>query len=122
MSTFNFSLSAERAHKRLAYRERAREAGTNVRRRRIPRYALKSLPLEAREALYNIDVATSVDTVHEVPGDQLAFYCFNYGRPRAVSFAAGLPASCLKAAKLRPGWRPKSRALLVAVMNYRGIT
>jgi len=78
---------------------------------------VKDLPNEVREALYNLEVEANLRL--KVPGDQLAFYCFNYGRPRAISFAAGLPKLCLERAAARPGWRPRSRALIVAVMKYR---
>lgn len=100
----------------------------------VPLFRVEDLPTEVRVALYNLALspapgvpAPGVAREREhasaaaVPGDQLVFYAFNYGSPRAVSFAAGLPALCLERALRRPGWRPKSRSLLRAIMNYREI-
>jgi hypothetical protein len=56
-----------------------------------------------------------------VPGDQIVFYCFNYGDVRAISYAAGMPWLCLARASARRGFRSKSLALLRAVMKIRGI-
>jgi hypothetical protein len=80
-----------------------------------PSYEIAELPGHVREALYNLG-----DSGH-IPGDQLAFYCFNYGGPAAVSFASGLPWICLHAAKRMNGYRPGGRGLLEAVVNTRGI-
>lgn len=76
---------------------------------------MSALPTDVRPCLYNLsDDAT-------VPGRQLAFYCFNYGGGRAASFAAGLPWLDLYQAARLPGWRPKSRGLIQAVLRVRGI-
>ena len=77
--------------------------------------------LENREAMYNLSSDDGGDAPRTVGGDHIAFYAFNYGSPRALSFAAGLPWLCLVRAAGRRGWRPKSRALLRAVMKYRGL-
>ncbi len=47
-------------------------------------------------------------------------HAFNYGDTRALSFAAGMPWACLARAADKSGWRPKSLALLGAVMSCRG--
>jgi hypothetical protein len=87
----------------------------------MPRLARRQLPAAVQQALYNlVDLEGGVGS-DEVPADQVAFYAFNYGSPSAMSFASGLPWLCLQRAAQRPGWRPKSRALLAAVMRYRGI-
>lgn len=78
-------------------------------------YPVSGLPEAVRACLYNLD-----DTV-EVPGHQLAFYAFHYGSTRAVSFAAGLPWLDLYQAHRLPGWRPKTRALMEAVLHVRKI-
>jgi hypothetical protein len=68
-----------------------------------------------QNALYNL----GEDAL--VPGHQLAFDAFNYGDLSALSFSATLPWVCLdRAAKLR-GWRPRSLALLRAVMRAGGL-
>ena len=78
-------------------------------------FRVSALPTDVRPCLYNLsDDAT-------VPGRQLAFYCFNYGGGRAASFAAGLPWLDLYQAARLPGWRPKSRGLIQAVLRVRGI-
>ena len=80
-----------------------------------PKYLVKNLPDSVQAALYNLDLES------DVPGHQVAFYCFNYGDLQAISFAAGLPWLALyQASKLR-GFRPKSRGLLEAVLRVRGI-
>lgn len=78
-------------------------------------HAVAELPRPVREALYNLS------GVDEVPGHQLAFYCFNYGDLAAISFASGLPWLALYQAARLPGWRPRSRGLLDAVLRSRGI-
>lgn len=84
--------------------------------RTLPRtHTLAELPRPVREALYNLS------GVEEVPGHQLAFYCFNYGDLAAISFASGLPWLALYQAARLPGWRPRSRGLLDAVLGSRGI-
>jgi hypothetical protein len=79
-----------------------------------PSYAYDSLPVEMRRALHNVSSGP-------VPGHQIVFAAFNQGEPRALSFAAGMPWICLHHAARVPGFRPKSLALLCAVMAYRGI-
>ena len=80
-----------------------------------PGHRVGDLPEAVRSALYNLDDETTV------PGTQLAFYCFNYGGPTALSFAAGLPwLSLYQASRLR-GWRRKSKGVLRAVMRVRRI-
>jgi len=78
-------------------------------------HALDTLPLPAREALYNLS------GTGRVPAAQVVFYCFNYGSLSAISFASGLPwIDLYQAARLR-GWRPASLALLKSVMKARGL-
>jgi hypothetical protein len=79
------------------------------------RYRLAELPPAVRTALYNLGPEG------DVPGHQLAFYCFNYGDLAAVSFAAGLPWLALHQARRLPGYRAKSRGLLEAVAQVRAI-
>ncbi len=78
-------------------------------------YSMRRLPTPVVEALYNMAPAGNV------PGHQLAFYCFNYGSLPAVSYAAGLPWLDLYQAQRLRGWRLRSRGLLTAVMRVRGI-
>lgn len=78
-------------------------------------YPVSGLPHPVREALYNLDAGS------EVPGHQLAFYCFNYGNLAAMSFASGLPWLALHQALRLPGHRARSRGLLEAVAHVRGI-
>jgi hypothetical protein len=81
----------------------------------VHRYAAPSLPAAIRRLLYNL-----ADDA-EVPGPQLALYCFNYGGIRELSFGAGLPwIDLYQAARLR-AFRPRSRGLLEAVLRARGI-
>ena len=78
-------------------------------------HAAADLPPSARNALYNLWGGV------QVPGAQLAFYCFNYGDLTATHFAAGLPwLSLYQAARMR-GWRPRCRGLLGAVLAARGV-
>jgi len=79
-----------------------------------PAYLLEELPPEVRRTLHNVEDGT-------VPGHQVVFAAFNYGDERALSFAAGMPWSCLLQAARLPGFRPKSLALLRAVMEFRGV-
>jgi len=76
---------------------------------------VSELPRPVREALFNLGSES------EVPGHQLAFYCFNYGDLSALSFASGLPWLALHQALRLPGFRAKSRGLLEAVARARGI-
>jgi len=80
-----------------------------------PSYRVRDLPRPVREALYNLDAES------EVPGHQLAFYCFNYGDLAAVSFASGLPWLALRQAMRLPGWRARSRGLAEAAACARGL-
>jgi hypothetical protein len=82
----------------------------------VPSFPMRALPPSVRRALHNLDD----DAV--VPGDQVAFAAFNRGDTSALCWASGLPWPCLRHAALIPGFRPKSLALLLAVMRYRGIT
>ena len=79
------------------------------------RYDPATLPPAVRAALYNLNLE------QPVPGHQLAFYCFHYGDLQALSFAAGLPWIDLYQAARTPGWRPRTRGLLDAVLAARGI-
>jgi len=78
-------------------------------------YPVRKLPAGVRQACYNISENT------EVPGHQLAFYCFNYGGVAEICFAAGLPWLDLYQAVRMRGWRPASHGLLDAVMLVRRI-
>jgi len=82
---------------------------------RRPAYRFDELPAAARAALYNSGPGC------DVPGHQVAFYCFNYGGTEAMSFAAGLPWLAIYQAMRLPGWRAKSRGLIEAVAFARGI-
>lgn len=77
------------------------------------RHEFARLPAAVRDALYNLTSLTPI------PGHQLAFYCFNYGSPAAVSFASGLPWLDLHQASRLRGWRPRSRGLLAAALAVR---
>lgn len=89
----------------------------------VPSFSWDELPPAVRDALYNQrrDESRATSGALEIPGDQVVFYAFNYGSPRAMSFASGLDWLCLERASRRRGWRPKSRALLEAVLRYRRI-
>ena len=78
-------------------------------------YRLGDLPPAVQSALYNLEPDS------EVPAHQIAFYCFNYGDLRAMSFAAGLPWLALYQARRLPGFRARSRGLLEAVATARGL-
>jgi hypothetical protein len=78
-------------------------------------YRLGDLPPAVQGALYNLEPDS------EVPAHQVAFYCFNYGDLRAMSFAAGLPWLALYQARRLPGFRARSRGLLEAVATARGL-
>jgi hypothetical protein len=79
-----------------------------------PAYHKKELPPAVGRTLHNTGSGP-------IPGHQVVFAAFNYGDPRALCFAAGLPWLCLQRAAQLPGWRPKSYALLKAVATYRGL-
>ncbi|MEZ4370722.1 MAG: hypothetical protein R3B07_07845 [Polyangiaceae bacterium] len=87
-----------------------------IERIELPEISTATLPTNVRDALYNLGVANTV------PAAQLVFYAFNYGTPDALSFAAGAPWLWLLRASRLTGWRPKSLALLQAVLSYRGIS
>lgn len=78
-----------------------------------PRYRVADLPEHARAVLLNLDDEA------EVPGPQLAFYLVNHGDTRALSFAAAMPWLCLYQAERMRGFRPKSHALLRALIAAR---
>ena len=78
-------------------------------------YEVNELPAAVRETLHNLAEDGAV------PGHQLAFHCLNYGGVRALSFAAGLPWLALYQAARLPGWRPRSRGVLEAILRTRGI-
>lgn len=78
-------------------------------------WRVSRLPRAVRDALYNLDPDG------DVPGHQLAFYCFNYGDLSAASFASGLPWLALHQALRLPGFRPRARGLLEAAASVRGI-
>jgi hypothetical protein len=82
----------------------------------VASFPMRSLPESVRRALHNL----GDDAV--VPGDQIAFAAFNRGDTSALSWASGLPWPCLRHAALVSGFRPKSLALLLAVMRWRSIT
>lgn len=84
----------------------------------LPVRAWSSLPRAVQQSLYNLGEQSDGA---DIPCDQIVFYAFNYGSTVAISFASGLSWLCLHRAARRPGWRPKSRALLAAIMKYRGI-
>jgi hypothetical protein len=78
-------------------------------------YLLSALPPHVRRCLHNLDDDAMV------PGPQVAFAAFNRGESAALSWAAGMPWLSLKAAQKLPGFRPKSRALLDAILRFRGV-
>jgi len=84
----------------------------------VPMLRWDALPEAVQTSLYNLAADAPGDLV---PGDQVVFHAFNYGAPRALSYASGLPWLCLVRADARRGWRPKSHALLRAVMRFRGL-
>lgn len=79
-----------------------------------PAFHRDELPEHVRRTLHNVAPGP-------IPGHQIVFAAFNYGDTRALSWAAGMPWLCLHHAYRTSGWRPKSRALLRAVMSIRGI-
>lgn len=80
-----------------------------------PTFRPADLPPSVQAALYNMSRHS------DVPAHQVAFYCFNYGDLKAVSFAAGLPWLALYQALRLRGHRPKSRGLIEAVALVRRI-
>jgi len=80
-----------------------------------PSYRWSELPPSVRATLHNVDPDAPV------PGPQLVQRAFNAGDVAAISFASSLPWLCLYQASRMPGFRPKSLALLRAVMRARGI-
>jgi hypothetical protein len=81
----------------------------------VSAYRWADLPAAVQRCLHNLDEDTWV------PARQVAFAAFNYGDVHAISFASGLPWLALYQADRVRGWRPKSHALLRAVMTGRGI-
>ena len=81
----------------------------------LPAYDFGHLPLAVRQALYNLGEES------RIPAHQVVFAAFNYGDLEAISFASGLPWLALYQADRVRGWRPKSHALLRAVMKGRGV-
>lgn len=108
MIVFDLTVSMDRAKARLATLPSLPLASSDV----LP---LAGLPEEVRTALYNLEIAESETVAAEV----VAFYSFNYGSSRALSFASGLPIAALARALAMSGWRQKSRALLQAVCQFR---
>jgi hypothetical protein len=81
----------------------------------LPVFEFGVLPPAVRGSLYNLTEGA------KVPAHQVVFAAFNYGDAAAISFAAGLPWLALYQANRVRGWRPKSHALLLAVMRGRGL-
>lgn len=79
-----------------------------------PLYDAGELPPSVQACLHNVGK-------RNIPGAQVVFAAMNYGEPRALSFAAGMPWPCLRRASMLPGFRPKSLALLRAILVHRGI-
>jgi hypothetical protein len=79
----------------------------------LPRYRVADLPSHVRDTCFNLGPES------DVPGDQVAFNCLNYGGTDAISFAAGLPWRHLYCAVRKRGWRAKSRGLLEAIIRAR---
>ncbi len=79
----------------------------------LPSLRMARLPASVTAALYNLE------GVDEVPADQVAFCCFNFGDTAAMSFASGLPVIALTRALAMRGWRPKSRSVAEAVLRVR---
>lgn len=77
-------------------------------------YPKNALPESIAGTLHNVGGTA-------IAGRQIVFAAFNYGDTAAISYASTLPWSCLHAAERMRGWRPKSLALLRAVMRRRGI-
>jgi hypothetical protein len=78
-------------------------------------YHMKELPPSVQSALYNLDHGS------RVPGHQVAFYCFNHGDVRAMSFAAGMPWLALYQALRMQGYHARSRGLVEAAARARRI-
>ncbi len=78
-------------------------------------YRVGDLPDHVQDALYNLAPES------RVPGRQVAYYCFNYGNLRAMSFAAGLPWLALYQALRLRGYHQKSRGPIEAAAMTRGI-
>lgn len=78
-----------------------------------PSFVVRELPPCVARTLHNIDVDAPITA------SSVVFACFNLGDVPAMSFAAALPLGALAQALARPGWRPKSRAALDAVVFVR---
>lgn len=109
-------LEAIQAHcRRLGLRPPSRATVYNAMERvEPPLYEADELPEAVRRCLHNVESGL-------IPGHQVAFAAFNYGDTRAMSFAAGMPWSCLFRAARMHGFRPKSLGLLRAIMSFRGM-
>lgn len=81
----------------------------------VPSYRVGELPAHLRELIHNLDDAA------EIPGPQLVCALMNHGDTRALSYAAGMPWLCLVRAERLRDFRPKSHALLRAVLRGRGL-
>lgn len=79
-----------------------------------PAFERSELPAEVRACLHNVGDGA-------IPGHRVVVEAFNQGDTRALSFASAMPWPCLYRAARSRALRPKSRALLRAVMSYRGI-
>ncbi len=115
MSAFALARSLERAQLRLENQGKARGSAPNT--TETPGLLWGALPAEVQAALYNLG-SPAVDT--RVPAEVVAFYAFNYGEVRALSFASALPLASLERATRMTGWRPKSLALAQAIVRQRG--
>lgn len=115
MPAFDLTISQARAEARMRRAEATLPSGEASNPE--CRMCIRDLPAELKATLFNLDLEGEDATV---PADVLAFYAFNHGSSRALSFASGLPLAALRQAEQRSGWRPKSRALLRAVLRYRG--
>jgi hypothetical protein len=85
-----------------------------IKRAEPPVYRVAALPRAVRDTLINLDNP-------EIGGAHLAFCAFNYGSTEALCFASGMPWICLLRASQMRGHRPKSHALLQAVLAFREI-
>lgn len=113
VTALNLTVSLARAEERLGRpREQLQATEKLAQAERLP---FDKLPEEVREALINTEPGEDKSITVEA----IAFYAFNYGAPRAMTFASGLPLEALRSAEALTGWRPKSHALLQAVIRFR---
>jgi hypothetical protein len=115
VAAFDLTASQVRAQARLRGDARRRPSGEAT--TSDCRLRLRDLPIELKDALFNLETDGEDATI---AADVVAFYAFNHVAPRALSFASRLPLVALERGEQRSGWRPKSRALLQAVLRYRG--